>query len=151
MKSQNLPVKALLLLDNAPSHPLETELRTRDGSITTMFMPPNVTPLIQPMDQNAIRITKLYYRKYLLSTILSQNPDNVGSSLKNVTLKDAILNLVLAWDSLEQSVIEKCWRNILSQDDEDDLPLSVLRENLRSNVINVTVSEVTTMINSIID
>lgn len=52
MKTQGLPVKTLLLLENAPSHPPENELTIEDGCIFVMFMPPNVKPLIQPMDQN---------------------------------------------------------------------------------------------------
>ncbi|XP_053949240.1 jerky protein homolog-like, partial [Anastrepha ludens] len=61
-KEKPLPIKALLLIDNAPSYPNEAELTTENGQISAMFMPPTVTPLIQPMDQNAIKITKLHYR-----------------------------------------------------------------------------------------
>lgn len=42
LRTQNLPEKALLLLDNAPSHPSAEELKTSDGHIFVMFMPPNV-------------------------------------------------------------------------------------------------------------
>ncbi|XP_053960459.1 jerky protein homolog-like [Anastrepha ludens] len=69
LKEKALPIKALLLIDNASSHPNEAELTTENGQISAMFMPPNVTPLIQPMDQNAIKITKLYYRNSILASI----------------------------------------------------------------------------------
>lgn len=130
--SCNLPVKAILLLDNAPSHPPETELKSPDGLITVMFMPPNVTPLIQPMDQNVIRITKLFYRKILLSQLLSKGSD-ISAMLQTYTLRDAVSNLTLAWNMLKPIVIEKCWRNILtinSDDEDDNVPLSVLRARL---------------------
>lgn len=52
LKSKNLPPKAVLLLDNAPAHGPNDELSFRDGKIQTLFMPPNCTPLIQPMGQN---------------------------------------------------------------------------------------------------
>ena len=128
----------MLLLDNAPSHPPEQQLRSRDGSIFVMYMPPNVTSLIQPMDQNIIRLTKLYYRKFLLSSVLSKNPENISEALKKVTLREAVLNLHMAWNELNQQTIQKCWNNLLctndEDDEEDDVPLSVIRERLRSNV-----------------
>lgn len=89
-------------MDNAPSH-LPAEELNIDEHITVMYMPPNVTPLIQPMDQNAIRLTKLFYRKNLLSSVLSQN--DVGAALKAVTLRDVTLNLHLAWEKLKSTVI----------------------------------------------
>ncbi|XP_066260464.1 jerky protein homolog-like [Euwallacea similis] len=135
LKKQHLPIKALLLLDNAPSHPPEQQLRSEDGSIFVMYMPPNVTPLIQHMDQNAIRLTKLYYRKFLLSSVLSKNPENISEALKQVTLQEAVLNLHMAWNALNQQTIQKYWKNLFctNDQDEDDIPLSVIREQLRSS------------------
>lgn len=92
-----MPVKALLLLDNAPSHPDEKELRSDDGSIVAMYMPPNVTALIQPMDQNPIRITKLYYRNSLLSTVFADG-GNLIEAMKKITLRDAVTLLDSAWN-----------------------------------------------------
>ncbi|XP_053949198.1 jerky protein homolog-like [Anastrepha ludens] len=73
LKQKALPIKALLLIDNDPSHSNVAELTTENGQISAMFMPPNVTPLIQPMDQNAIKITKLHYRNSLLASIAATN------------------------------------------------------------------------------
>jgi hypothetical protein len=52
LKSRNLPEKALLILDSAVSHPNESELKK--GSIKAVFLPANVTSLIEPMDQGVI-------------------------------------------------------------------------------------------------
>ncbi|XP_053964272.1 jerky protein homolog-like, partial [Anastrepha ludens] len=68
LKEKALPIKALLLIDNAPSHPNEAKLSTENGQISAMFMPPNLTPVIQPMDKNAIKITELHYRNILLAS-----------------------------------------------------------------------------------
>ncbi|XP_055850447.1 tigger transposable element-derived protein 1-like [Episyrphus balteatus] len=70
-EEQNLPLKALLIIDNAPCHPSAEELRYLNGDICTMFLPPNVTALVQPLDQNGIRITKLHYKSNLLSLVIA--------------------------------------------------------------------------------
>ncbi|XP_053960592.1 jerky protein homolog-like [Anastrepha ludens] len=74
-----LPKKALLLLDNAKCHgePLVSEC----GQYKTMFLPPNCTSIIQPMDQNAIRLTKLFYKKDLLCELRWASDDNIPLSL----------------------------------------------------------------------
>jgi len=54
LKRKGLPQKAVLLLDNALSHPNETLLKPNDGMMIVKFLPPNVTSLIQPMDQGVI-------------------------------------------------------------------------------------------------
>lgn len=134
LKSKNIPVRAVLLLDNAPSHPPCEELKTHDGAIFVMFMPPNVTPLIQPLDQNVLRLTKLYYRKSLLSSIVSKK-DGIADSLAAITLRDAVLHLQTAWDRLEPSTISKCWHNILGKntfEEEDDIPLARLQQIWKS-------------------
>ena len=55
--------KTLLLLDNAPTHPSCDILNEKDEFIKVMFLPPNVTSLLQPMDQGVIETFKRYYRK----------------------------------------------------------------------------------------
>ncbi|XP_054087866.1 jerky protein homolog-like [Zeugodacus cucurbitae] len=114
LKEKGLPIKALLLIDNAPSHPNEVQLATEDGQILAMFMPPNGTPLIQPMDQNAIKITKLHYRNSLLASIAATN-SNLLDSMKKITLRRAF-----------GCRLESCQRN--DDDPEDSVPLAVLKE-----------------------
>lgn len=134
LTKKGLPVKALLLIDNAPSHPPESQLISDDGSICAMFLPPNVTSLIQPMDQNVFKITKLYYRNSLLALMAGKQTELLDS-IKMLTIKDAINLLDSAWSRISQQILNKCWKNILNlvseQDDPDDnIPLSVLRERI---------------------
>lgn len=121
-------------MDNAPSHPPEDELQSEDGQIITMYLPPNVTALIQPMDQNVIRLTKLYYRSSLLRNIIANGSD-IGT-LKDLTLKDAVTNLMSAWNRIDPAIIAKCWNKLLDfsdQDEEDDLPLAELLRKWRES------------------
>lgn len=63
--------KWILLLNNAPSH--RPDIKTANGSIITMYMPPTVIPLIQPMVQNVTCLTKLHYRTKLLFTMMTDS------------------------------------------------------------------------------
>lgn len=60
LKSKNLLRKAVLLIDNTPTHPHDL----KDGQIVVKFLPPNVTSLIQPLDQGVIESFKRHYRSY---------------------------------------------------------------------------------------
>lgn len=157
MRSQGLPEKALLLLDNAPCHQLD-DVCTDDGMIRVLFFPPNCTPLIQPMDQNVIRIIKLNYKKSLLLYIMEKI--NINEALKQVTLKEAVFFLANAWSSTKTEMIQSCWNSLLSSNNEwcveDNIPLAQpfpthcgmneirnLMENVRSsNEIQLTNEEI---------
>ena len=58
--------RAILFLDNFSAHPSEDELISADGKITAKFLPPNVTALIQPMDQGVLESIKRVYRKSIV-------------------------------------------------------------------------------------
>ncbi|XP_053949472.1 jerky protein homolog-like [Anastrepha ludens] len=131
----NIPPKAILLLDNCSAHSPIDSFCSDDGNIVAMSLPPNVTAVIQPMDQNPIKIAKLKYRNMLLSNIVAQEDASVHDMLKRHSIRDAILMLKSAWNDLPQTVLEKAWNQILNWDDdqfdkEDDLPLSELLSNL---------------------
>lgn len=128
------PLKALLVLDNAPSHPKEKEINT-DPNFRVLFLPPNCTAILQPMDQNLIQNIKVRYRKYLLSHILKENDANIGSVLKSFNLRNAVSYLNIAWLDVTKNNINKSWSKLMPEicsgrgwEDEDDIPLSQLRE-----------------------
>ena len=70
-------VKAVLLLDNAPAHPGSSKLSSKDGKIKVMFLPPNTTSLIQPMDQGVIESAKRQYRNIFLQQCLVVTEDGM--------------------------------------------------------------------------
>ncbi|XP_046601956.1 tigger transposable element-derived protein 4-like [Neodiprion lecontei] len=51
--------KILLLVDNCPAHPVVSNLKC----IKRVFLPPNVTSVLHPMDQGVIQTLKSQYRK----------------------------------------------------------------------------------------
>lgn len=117
LKKQNLPQKALLVLDNCPGHPDEDELKSKDGLIKVMFLPPNVTPLLQPMDQNIIQTVKVHYKKSLLYSVISKEK-SIIQSLKETNVKDVVYNLARGWESVSTKVLVSAWGKLWP-----DLPL----------------------------
>lgn len=111
LKKNNLPQKAILFLDNAPSHPDEEELVS--GDIKVKFLPPNVTALLQPMDQGVLENIKRVYRRKLLSKMIEEEGElNVISLLKSVNVKDVIYMVADAWDHVTEETIKKSWKKI---------------------------------------
>jgi len=67
LREKDLPLKVLLVMDIAPAHPpnLMEELPDELSFIKVHFLPPNVTPLLQPMDQQVFANFKKLYNKAL--------------------------------------------------------------------------------------
>ena len=89
LKSQNIPQKAVLLIDNAPSHPGESVFKSENGNFFVKFLPPNVTALIQPMDQGVIASMKTKYRTNLLKKRIEEGND-LQSFWKDYTILASI-------------------------------------------------------------
>lgn len=74
--------RILLIMDNAPSHKL-SESRASHGeyeglqymdldNVTVLFLPPNTTSLIQPLDAGIIANFKLHYRRMYMNRLVPQ-------------------------------------------------------------------------------
>ncbi len=107
--------KALLLLDNCSAHPDEDELVSSDGKIEAVFLPPNVTSLIQPMDQGVHESIKRRYRRKLLEELLFKNDEGV-SVIDFLTIDMLkVINLIASsWDEISSATLQLSWRKILS-------------------------------------
>ena len=66
----NIPFKILLIVDNAPRHP--PFIGDLHPNIKAVFLPPNTTSLIQPMDQGVIAAFKAFYLQRTLPRLLLQ-------------------------------------------------------------------------------
>lgn len=53
----------LIVLDNAPTHPTQELLERENGQFKTIFLPSNVTSMLQPIDQSVIETMKRQYRR----------------------------------------------------------------------------------------
>lgn len=79
--------KILLLLDNCAAHP-----HTCLSNVTLLYLPPNTTAKLQPMDAGIIQHMKLNYRKRLLQHVLNVMDD---ASCQEVTFRQVSLKLSL--------------------------------------------------------
>ncbi|XP_058828455.1 jerky protein homolog-like [Topomyia yanbarensis] len=134
LQSTNLPLKAILVLDNCSAHCNCDELKTSDGAFSTILLPPNTTAVLQPMDQNIIQMVKANYRQKLMRDILGRQGE-FDENVKRINLKDAIFWVAEAWDAVPAESIAKSWNLLYREpefDNEDNLPLSVIKDRLLS-------------------
>ena len=95
-----------MFVDNCSSHP------DVEGSyLRLVFLLPNTTSKLQPMDAGIIQSVKINHRKRLLRHLISRmDACNTASELvKLVNIMDAILWIRDAWSSLPSSTIQKCF------------------------------------------
>lgn len=119
LKAAGLPEKAVLVLDNAPSHPSEASLKSDDGKIFVKYLPPNVTALIQPMDQGVIASFKKMYRTDVLRKLIEEEND-LKTFLKKFTILDAIYESASAWEKVKKTTLIRAWKKIFPDIDDGE-------------------------------
>ena len=115
--------RILLLVDNCPAHPDVQGLEF----IKLVFMPPNTSSKLQPMDQGVIHSLKSHYRKILLLKMIASIDS--GKNKFCVTILDAINFVHMAWQRVSQETIANCFRHggfnsNTEFDIDDELPLT---------------------------
>ena len=130
--------KVVLMINNCPAYPEIKNL----PNINLIFLPPNMTSVLQPMDQGVIRSLKAHYRRRIVCLcIKSLDEDN---PLPKITILRTIKNLVSSWNAVsEKETIVNCFEkaNISHANqqtaviDADD-PFKSLEEEL-DNLLNL--------------
>lgn len=114
LSSISLPFKCLLLIDNAPGHP--ATLTSQNPNVQVVFLPPNTTSLIQPLDQGIIATFKAYYVRHTFSVLLKEidegSSSSVSQSWKNYNIADCLINVRQAVNEIKPSTIKACWKNV---------------------------------------
>nr|XP_034195200.1 jerky protein homolog-like [Osmia lignaria] len=120
--------KVILLLDNCAGHTVPPELLDADN-FKIMYLPPNTTSLIQPMDQGIIAKLKCLYRhKTLRKTITYQC--GISEFQKQFTLKDCIEILHESWSEISANNSINSWKKIIPS--QADWYHRVMREDITS-------------------
>ncbi|XP_049270492.1 tigger transposable element-derived protein 6-like [Rhipicephalus sanguineus] len=109
--------KVVLLLDNCSAHNVSPKLT----SIELMFLPPNTTAGLQPLDTDVIANFKALYRRRMLEWLVltidrsapgtSGNPDGPSDApdLK-ISLLKAVRFIYGTWYEVKQTTIQNCFR-----------------------------------------
>lgn len=110
LEQKGLDFKVLLIVDNASSHP-----NLEHPNVNMVFLPPNTTSLIQPLDQGIIATFKKYYVKRSFQFILNQL-DNEAVSLTDVWKKFSILDCInhatSAIVEIRPETLNACWKTL---------------------------------------
>uniref|UniRef100_A0A8D2JKI7 DDE-1 domain-containing protein n=1 Tax=Varanus komodoensis TaxID=61221 RepID=A0A8D2JKI7_VARKO len=116
-EQEGLPFKALLIIDTAPGHP--DSVCYEDENVEVVFLPPNTTSLLQPLDQDIIRCVKATYTRLVFDRIRSAidaDPNlDVMQCWKSFTIADAITFIKAAVDELKPETVNACWKNLWSE------------------------------------
>ena len=100
-----------LLLDNAGCHP--QELQGKYSNIKIVFLPPNTTSKLQPLDLGIICNFKSHYRRLLLQYVVSKI-DSCSSATEvtsSINVLVAIRWVALAWREVKSSTVVKCFKH----------------------------------------
>jgi hypothetical protein len=106
--------KVLLILDNFAGHIIDHE----PTNVELLFLPPNTTSVLQPLDGGIIRAFKAHFKRRQFSKayravglIQSGRPDLVGpiDQLFEIDQLQAMKWIRDAWDSISSETIKTCW------------------------------------------
>ncbi|GFX42407.1 tigger transposable element-derived protein 1 [Trichonephila clavipes] len=110
MKEKSLDFKVLLIVDNAASHP-----QLEHPKVQLVFLPPNTTSLIQPLDQGIIATFKKYYIKTTHKFILNKL-ENESLTVKDVwkqfSIFDCLIHVASASAQIRPRTLNACWKKI---------------------------------------
>jgi hypothetical protein len=104
--------KIIPTLDNCPAHPYASLLVLVNRRV--VYLPPNCTYIIQPMDQEMLRSLKYYYRQQLMQKLIvaCNRGQGVDGFKKEFNIKDAIWNLAKVWSDVRAATLKNAWHNL---------------------------------------
>ena len=121
LQEKGLPIKCLLILDNGPAHPTSLLLEGLQGDldfIKVIFLPPNTSQLLQPMDQQLIASFK---KNYVMS-LFTYCHNKLNEYDYRITFRDYLrhyfnifhcIHLIEeAWEEVTPRTLRAAWRNL---------------------------------------
>jgi hypothetical protein len=130
--------KVLLLVDNCPSHIIDSTILS---NIKLVFLPPNTTSKLQPLDNGIIKNFKVFYRKKLVSKLLGTIDNNEEFK---INVLESLLLSEYAWEAITTNTIVNCFK-ILAMNDSTTLNLNnvvnSINDSEMSNIISLFKTE----------
>ncbi|XP_037783522.1 tigger transposable element-derived protein 6-like [Penaeus monodon] len=123
--------KIALIIDNCPAHPTLSNLT----NVQLVFLPPNTTSILQPMDQGVIRSLKAYYRGKVVRLISRALEEK--KPCPKISILQGMKLLADSWELVSKETNVNCFRKAditpdgqqAANDDSDD-PFKDLQESL---------------------
>ena len=112
-KENNIDNKSLLLVDNAPAHPQQMEDWCEN--VQVVFLPPNTTSLLQPMDQGVIAAFKAYYVKHTMLQLIKKTDKDklsIKEFWRTYNIKMALENIEDSWAEASASTMNAVWKKV---------------------------------------
>ena len=98
--------KVTFLIDNCPVHP---EIKNFTN-INLIFLPPNTTSVLQPMDQGVIRSLKVHYQKKVVRLCIKAVESN--KALPKICILQVMKHLVSSWNAVSKETLLTVSRNL---------------------------------------
>ena len=123
--------KIALVIDNCPAHSSIDNL----VSVDLIFLPPNTTSKLQPMDQGVILSLKAYYKSLSVRKLIEAIEKN--KPLPEFSILDAMRMLDVSWGKVTKEAVVNCFakagiskeKQVESLSEADD-PFKDLQEQL---------------------
>ena len=113
----DIPFKILLVLDNAPGHP--PDLDESNPDVKVVYLPPNTTSILQPMDQGVIANFKKYYLRRTYKMALKAVDSGFNITLREWWKKYDILKVVknidASWKEVTEVNLNSVWKALCPQ------------------------------------
>ena len=95
-------------MDNAGCHLPDL----KEKYMKSVYLPPNTTLMLQPLDLGIIKTFKVYYCKLLMRFILAkiETCSSASKVLQSVNVLHAIRWVAEAWKIVSETTIKKCFR-----------------------------------------
>ena len=107
--------KITMIVDNCPAHPHVEGLQ----AVELIFLPPNTTSKLQPMDEGVIRSLKAKYRSAVVKLYITRI--ETRNELSKISILDAMKFLVQAWNRASKDTIQNCFKRAgISKDAQTD-------------------------------
>ncbi|XP_061746133.1 tigger transposable element-derived protein 1-like [Nerophis ophidion] len=160
LQENNLPLQALLVLDNAPAHlpNLEDDILEEFKFIKIIYLPVNVTPILQPMDEVISGFKTLFTRHLFRHCFeMTEYTDftyrEFWKDHYNIVICLRIIDM--AWQAVTARTLtsawERLWPEAVSETDSETLePGAVIKEILslgKSMGLDMNDSDINELIN----
>nr|XP_028576556.1 tigger transposable element-derived protein 1-like isoform X1 [Podarcis muralis] len=113
-RESNLDNKVLLLLDNAPGHPVSSH--DYSDNVRVLFLPANTTSSLQPMDQGVTDKFKAYYLQLVMKHVVTKSAEGNSRSLvdiwKEFNIRKAVDFIATAWSMVTKETLNAAWKSL---------------------------------------